>query len=534
MVTARRRAGHRTRIALSTLPIHPILAAAYPVLFLFAQNIADQVTLNPLWGPLAVAAGGAAAVLVAGRLVVGDWQRSALLTTLLAVLFFSFGHVWFLVGEAIDLRRYLIGAYAIVGLGAAWLIWRGGTWVAPMTRAMNVVLAGLLLINVFNIGSFLARASGDSRTAVPAPVSSEGHARPDVYYIIMDRYANEWTLDHLYGHDNGPFLDELRERGFYVAEDAWANYFKTAFSLSSSLDMSHLDGESLGASAVVEHEFGPINAMLRGHLAGPMTFKSLGYEYAHIGTFWEPSATNVDADVTINYGDGLEFSTALGETTALSLLSPARPAATARTIYTADLVRRFHEFGFTRLERAASRGGPTFVFAHFLLPHPPYVYLPDGSAPTAATGQRTDEERYVDQVQYANSRLLSAIDEIIGAPGGEEAVIILQADEGPFPTEFDENQRNFEWLKATPEQVAQKFGILNAIRMPGVTPEEAGLHPRSSPVNALRVVLNAYFDAGLPLLPDTINLSPDYPRAYGFVEIQRGEDGMPILPGEQP
>jgi len=530
MVTALRRAGHRTRIDWSILPIHPILAAAYPVLFLFAQNIADQVTLSPLWGPLAVAVGGAAIVLVVARLVVGDWLRAALLSTLLAALFFSFGHLWFILGEAIDLRRYLIGAYAVVGLGAAWLIWRGGRWVAPATRALNAVLAGLLLINAFNIGSFVAGAAGGTSAAVPASVSPEGHARPDVYYIILDRYANQWTLDNLYAHDNSSFLDELRARGFYVADDAWANYFKTAFSVSSSLDMSHLDGAALGAQAVVGQEFGPIHAKLRGHLAGPLTFRSLGYEYVHIGTFWEPSATNVDADVTFNYGDGLEFSTALGETTALSLLSPARPAATERTIYTGDLVRRFHEFGFTQLEQAAGREGPTFVFAHFLLPHPPYVYMPDGSAPTAADGPRTDEERYVDQVRYANRRVLSAIDSITRAPGGEEAVIILQADEGPFPPEFDESQRTFAWLEATPEQVAQKFGILNAIRMPGVTPEAAGLHPRSTPVNALRVVLNSYFDAGLPLLPDTIYLSPDYPRAYDFVEVQRGEDGMPIMP----
>jgi len=34
------------------LALHPLLAAAYPVLFLFAQNAAEQVTLQPLWAPL--------------------------------------------------------------------------------------------------------------------------------------------------------------------------------------------------------------------------------------------------------------------------------------------------------------------------------------------------------------------------------------------------------------------------------------------------------------------------------------------------
>ena len=68
-------------------------------------------------------------------------------------------------------------------------------------------------------------------------MSADGHDRPDVYYVILDRYANSWTLANLYGYDNTPFLEALRERGFYVADEAWANYFKTAFSVSSSLDM---------------------------------------------------------------------------------------------------------------------------------------------------------------------------------------------------------------------------------------------------------------------------------------------------------
>ena len=37
----------------TALPIHPLLAAAYPVVFLFAINAAEQVTLAPLWLPLA-------------------------------------------------------------------------------------------------------------------------------------------------------------------------------------------------------------------------------------------------------------------------------------------------------------------------------------------------------------------------------------------------------------------------------------------------------------------------------------------------
>ena len=530
MVAPRRRDDHPSRsgVDVTSLPFHPLLATAYPVVFLFAANIADQVTVGPLWRPLAVAVAGGVLASVIGRLVMGDWRRGALLATLAAVLFFSFGHAWFLVSETIHLRRYLIGAYVAVGLVAGWLIWRGGSWVVPLTRFLNIGFAALVLWNAFEIGSSVARTSETASTSESAAVALNGHERPDVYYIILDRYANAWTLENIYGYDNSPFVDALRERGFYVADEAWANYFKTAFSLTSSLDMDFLDGPALKANAVFNHEFGPIQARLRGHHAGPMTFESLGYEYVHISNWWEPSSTNADADVILNYGDGLEFQTALQETTALSLLSPAADDATTETIYGPSLVRKFHAYEFQQLELSATRDGPTFVFAHFLLPHPPYVYLADGRPPTGAL---EIEERYVEQVRYTNTRILEAIDAITSAPGGEDAVIILQADEGPFPREFDEDQRNFAWLEATPEQVAQKFGILDALRLPGVDAEAAGLHARSTPVNNLRIVLNSYFDAGLPLLPDTTFLSPDYPTAYDFVPVERDASGMPIMDG---
>ena len=42
----------------------------------------------------------------------------------------------------------------------------------------------------------------------------EPRSAPDIYYIILDRYANVDTLRELYDFDNEPFLRELEARGF--------------------------------------------------------------------------------------------------------------------------------------------------------------------------------------------------------------------------------------------------------------------------------------------------------------------------------
>ena len=71
----------RPRLDWASLPIHPLLAAAYPVVFLFAANADEQVTLQPLWTPLLFAVGSTARVVLAVMwLLLRDaWSRAALI-----------------------------------------------------------------------------------------------------------------------------------------------------------------------------------------------------------------------------------------------------------------------------------------------------------------------------------------------------------------------------------------------------------------------------------------------------------------------
>jgi hypothetical protein len=188
-----------------------------------------------------------------------------------------------------------------------------------------------------------------------------------------------------------------------------------------------------------------------------------------------------------------------------------------------ELARRHILYAFNAIEQAAHRAGPTFTFAHLTIPHSPYVFNPDGSMPTATeTRTRSDGEEYVLQVEYANRRTLEAIDEILDVEAGQpDPVIILAADEGPWPPGFRADQEDFQWLEASDADIAWKFGILNAYRMPGVDLEAEGFTDRTSPVNAFRIMFDAYFGAHLGLLPDVTYLSPDYDHMYDFVEYPR-------------
>ena len=528
MLPARGSGGHS---GVTPIALHPLLAAAYPVLFLFAQNVAEQVTLQPLWIPLLASVAAGVAALLIGRFAAGDWLRGALLATLVLALFFSFGHAWNALGELLGQRRWLILAYVLVGAAGAYLVWRGGRWVPAASRFVSAVLVIGCLINAWSIASFtLAGSTAVASDSSPVEVGVGERGRPDIYFIVMDRYAGAETLQAQYGYDNTPFLDALRERGFAVAGQAWANYLKTSLSVSSTLSMDFLDGPALAAAADPGREVAASYELLRSHLAVPATLQSLGYEYVHVGSYWEPTGTNPYADRVIGSSRGDQFSSALLSTTALSLLSPPLEPG-ERSIEAWGTGKEFTLRQFDHVAETARLEGPTFVFSHFLVPHPPYYFDTDGSSPSEEErADRSEEEEYVRQLQWTNGRILGMLDALLDVPEDQQPIIVLAADEGPFPPEFAADERDFDWTGATRAQIERKYGILNAMHLPGMDPGDAGFHDRSSPVNTFRYVMNAYFDADLTPLPDVSFLSPDYAHLYDFVEIERTDDGAAVPP----
>ena len=105
------------------MPIHPLLVAAYPVVFLFATNATEQVTLAPMWSPLVMALGGALIALAIGVVITRSWHRGALIATVLVAGFFGYGHAWNAAVAVLDSQWLLIGAWVLlvlIGLVVAW------------------------------------------------------------------------------------------------------------------------------------------------------------------------------------------------------------------------------------------------------------------------------------------------------------------------------------------------------------------------------------------------------------------------------
>lgn len=502
------------------LPLHPLLAAAYPVIFLFALNIAEQVTLAPLWLPLALAVFDTALLLGILGLALRNWQRAALLTTVLVAGFFGYGHAWTAADQVLDSQWPLIAAWVLavgIGLLVAWRL--GPDNLRTATRALNAVALFLVVLNLTTVISTRSVLDFGSPTEELTPLEltpSDPSDPPDVYFVILDRYAGPTALRETYDFDNEPFLTELEARGFAVARNAHANYIKTPLSLASTLSMEPLDAEGFKAEAKDGGDRDPVQRILSQRLAVPAALKEIGYEYVHIGNWWTPTATNVDADLTLVYEGQDQFGSVLAQTTFLRALDD--PAGAPDDPWDWPVMRENNLYALDRLDEVTALPGPKYVFAHLVTTHPPYVHNADGSYTGREQVARLgDIESYRRQLTYANSRMLAFVDRVLA--DDPDAIIILQADEGPFPARYQEMGWNFKWRDATDAELEQKFGILFAMRVPDADLEAEGFHQAITPVNTFRMLFNARFGTDLPLHPDRTWAHEDLHHFYDFVDV---------------
>ena len=503
--------------------LHPVLFALFFVVALYSANAAE-VSPQQVVLPALVAIAGATLLMGAGWLIYRDVTKAAVVASILVVLCFSYGHVVNLVARNPDygfmaqantpLAYVVFLAWMVLGAVGIYMVWRTRRDLRNAAKVLGVIGTFLVMVSTVTVAVREIGGSGRGPVTVDATtVELEAPVRPrDIFYIILDRYASGSTLGDIYGFDNSEFLSYLTEKGFYVASESCANYFRTEHSLASSLNMDYLGG--LADQGVTSTDEAPIYDMLKDYHV-LRSLSTAGYRSVHLGSWWEPTRENEYADVNITYRGQLpEFSMLLLRTTALD------PIGEASGLWGEPRKTQWErvKYKFERLGEMSSTEGPKFVFAHFLVPHPDYVFERDGSfrepityEEAAAGGMKT---RYIDQVVATNNMVISLVDKLLD--GSEPApVIIIQSDEGPVPGAWPD-WSVWKWNDTPDSELQEKIRILNAYYLPG--DDACPLYASISPVNTFRVILNMYFNTDLEILPDRSYVH-ERGRPYDFRDV---------------
>jgi hypothetical protein len=508
---------------------HPFAFAAWPVLTLYHDNIGETPPYEAL-RMLGLTLLVTAALFAVAVAVLRDLRRAALVTSILVVAIL----MWGAARDAIDEAAWLFPAWVAAVVLLVLAVVRVRKVLAELTTvaaAMSAVVLAMSAIPVLivQVPAWAATRGLGAETAdlddQVGQWSAPGEPR-DIYYLIFDRYGSQRAMEERWEMDLEPFFAGLRDRGFRVAPDSKANHLRTAQSLSSSLNLQyHFDlAERYGTAT---GNMLPVYDRLQNHAVGRL-LKDRGYTYVHIGAWWDPTQTNRNADVNAGYEDESDFERIFFRSTLLSHFE-RRPTGVTLAEQNRRRTYRGSLSQFEEVRRASERPGPTFTFAHILLPHEPFVFDINGDYVTRdEEGQRGRRLSYVEQTLYTNQLIDALLDDLLDVPDDERPIIILQADEGPHPVRFKLDERNFNWVRATDAELEEKFAILNAFLLPDA--DDAPLYDSISPVNTWRVIFNAYFGAELPLLDDRSFVFRDENHVYDFTEVTERLGG-PITVG---
>jgi len=492
---------------LQVLPLHPFLFAVYPILALLAVNI-SEVEASSGWRPLLLSVLAAGLITLAFYAIFHDWKRAALLSTIVLILFYSYGHAYILlkginIGEFYLFRhRTLIPLWIVLGGFLVWWVSRKSFRIQTATSTLNLVGLFLLILPVFQLTFFLLQSRSSQSEPSAAALSLEaGVGPPDIYYIILDGYGRSDVLKNEYSYDNSDFLNTLRDLGFYIAECSQSNYAQTQLSLASSLNFNYIDALSDRFVPGSNDRTG-LDALIH-HSAVRESLEKAGYQTVAFATGFLATELR-DADYYLSPEESVgalnEFENLLLETTFARLLQDTNRFGLQAS--GSELFRARTLFTLDALDKLSYIQRPKFVFVHLIVPHPPYVFGPTGGpvepAEVGTTKTQEGASHYRDQVIYINSRMAEILPEII-EHSATPPIILLQGDHGPT-------------VASSPRS---RMSNLSAYFLPGVDTA----YPTITPVNIFRIIFNEYFGQDLELLED-VSLYSDYTDPFNFRVIQ--------------
>ena len=494
--------------------IHPVLFAIIPIFMIISLNL-DEIFLENSALLFLIIVPSVLALWYVLNLLIKDKMKSGLIISLGLVLFFSYGHFFNVLRDVVidDLvigrHRYLLPSFGIIFAVGVYSILKTKKNFSDFTTIANVIAIVILLVSVSNIFVYALENSDSDRSVLNDRLNYGNGLHtsldytPNVYYIILDEYVSSKVLKDIFDFDNQDFISQLSARGFHVTENSHSNYANTFLSLTSSLNMEYVNYLTDAAGADSANRKIPYQLISDNNIMN--IFKSLNYTLVSSHPF-SYTITLSGYEICVNSPFTSQLEVILWKSTILS------PLINSEYFYADHILCQFSEL--SSLHNSAKE--PFFVYMHFLLPHPPYVFDPSGNLKEVQINSASTLQElklgYTDQVQFTNKKMIETIDKIL-LESDSPSIIILQGDHG---TKTLLKKYGDNWDNQNDESITERMSIFNAYYLPVQNTDL--IYDSITPVNSFRLILNAYFNANYELLEDKSYFS-DYAHPYNFTDV---------------
>ena len=524
---------------------HPFLIAFFPIIAVYSVNI-GLIQLEQFIFPTLIIVGGAFLFFLCLKYVLKNAKKAALIVTLAFIIFFSFGHVYNMLNQVsigdtdLGSNRILLPIFVIsFGIGS-FLIVRTKRTLDNATSIVNTIsvvfitviiaMVGIeafgcdecLIQQTYSLGIFSNQIMDSTLYFEEHSFSvSESDSLPNVYYIILDGYPRNDVLKKHLDFDNSEFIDFLKQREFYVAENSYSNYSLSSTSIPATMNMNYINflADELGEDS---RSYDPLLGKDFGLYADNQViknFKSMGYKVAKIGSVPMYLHEIPLADLSLCYKSIHLMDNRLFDTV-------ARTSMIGYFIerWSEDMQRQIILCAFEELPKISSYyEEPVFAWSHIMIPHFPLIFGADGEPVTPGESllvmnnphlfEGTDsswniKQQFLQQLQFANKKSIKLIDKIL--ENEKQSIIIIQSDHG---SAFDVNLHD-----PTDDDVHQRLSNINAIYFPDEKPREILMNDPTN-VNTFRIVFNSYFGSDYDILEDKIYWNLSFKKPFWFKDV---------------
>lgn len=469
-------------------PFYILLFPVLTVLILAANNL-GQIQMDVVWRPLLYCLIPGAVLFLLSWPIFRDIRRAGIFSFCIIFFGLTYGH-FFEVMEGRVIGSWVVGThfYMLILWGLLFLaavffsVFRLKTY-QTLTLIVNLVMAVMIVVQVFRITVYEVNAqiianksSTEQETTLLQPEDSDN--MPDVYLIILDKYARSDVIEEAYGYDNSEFVEGLEELGFFVPKCSRSNYAFTVMSLSSQLNFAFVEDltddpslettKALIQNNLVFDAFEEVGyttiAFEMGYSWGNMKNSDYYFdEYPEDIETWSLSSFEI---LYLKSTLGLLLFEDEAELGAQITLSDLEVKA-ERTLLVLDVLPEIPQMSRSK-----------FVYAHIISPHPPYVFNADGTLNMDAE-EISASEGYPEQLEFLQPRILDIVQQIIET-STTPPIIIIEGDHG-FGKEY----------------VTSNF---MALYLPDGGAE--GLDDYLTMINVFPYIFNTYFGTDIEYLPD--------------------------------
>jgi len=474
----------------------PFFIAVFPVLSLANENI-EFINFTSIIRSLIFSIIAAYTIYLIFFLIIRNWNKTSVLSSLSIFLLLSYGNIYLLIeeltGEVIR-HRFLLGLFGLVFLSIALLV----VFRLKNAKMINqAILTGGVVIAIYfiiSIGWFELRQK-ESTELVGLNQEVQDFTQsieqlPDIYLIVLDAHTRSDVLKDVYNHDNSLFIQELEKLGFYIADCAHSNYPLTDLSMGSIFAMDYFHNIYDSFSNVVLPQLSKTPVVESLVQNGYVTIAFDNFYFDHFGF----EADHYYSKEKNLFGSINEFEEMLIHTTALRLILDMEgvfPTSWVRVFKDDIYLSQYRDsiYSLDTIKDLPDLDSPQFVYLHLMATHSPYSILADGSFGNTKEGP---EYSYIDAVTFIDSVIPGILEEII-SESNIPPIIILIGDHGPI-------------MKGVP--IEERLSILHGVYMQGEEP--VGFYDSSTSVNSFRRVFNYLFEVDLELLED---------QSYGLWQI---------------